>query len=378
MAGKSLASHFGCIPDPRVKRTRRHELMDMIVIAVCGAICGADDWVAIELFGRAKVGWLRQYLELPNGIPSHDTFGRVFARIDPEAFEACFLTWVQAVFEVKTGQVVAVDGKWSRASYDRTEGKAALQMVSAWATESQLVLGQRQVNPTSNEISAIPVLLALLELEGCIVTIDAIGCQKAIATQLVEQGADYILAVKGNQPALFQEMQDLFAYADEIAYHPVVADACLTLSKHHGRFEKRYCWTIADPDFALYLRHRDCWHGLQTLVKVQTHRTTRSRTSVETRFFISSLPHDAPALLAAIRAHWGIENRLHWSLDIAFAEDRSRVRKDHAPHNLAILRHIALNLLKRDPSSVGIKNRRLRAAWDSNFLLHLLFPSPPL
>ncbi|HBY92532.1 MAG TPA: ISAs1 family transposase [Chloroflexi bacterium] len=387
-----LIEHFGSLEDPRIDRTKRHKLIDIVVIAICGAICGADDWVSIEAFGNAKREWLAEFLELSNGIPSHDTFGRVFSRLDPEQFQSCFLSWVQAVFvpyggypyetislggtprgEVTDGQVIAVDGKQVRGSYDHAAGKGAIQMVSAWATENQLVLGQVKVDEKSNEIPAIPALLKLLDISGCIVTVDAMGCQKAIAQQIVDGGADYVLAVKANQGQLFQELTDLFAYAEVINFQPVVSDFHETFSRGHGRFEKRRCWAIADPDFLFSLRDRDQWPQLHTVVKVEAERTVGQETTVETRFFIASLPHDAARLLAAVRGHWGIENRRHWVLDVACGEDHSRVRKDHAPHNLAILRHIALNLLKHERSAkLGVKNKRLRAGWDPDYLLKVL------
>ena len=371
--GASLVEHFSEMEDPRIERSKRHKLLDIVVIAMCGVICGADDWVAIADFGRAKQAWLSQFLELANGIPSHDTFGRVFARLDPEQFQACFRQWVQAVFKLTKGQVVAVDGKQLCGSYDTATGKAAIQMVSAWANRNQLVLGQVKVHEKSNEIPAIPALLKLLDVSGCIVTVDAMGSQKAIATQIVEGGADYVLALKENQEQLFNEVRDLFRYAEECGFKPVVADYHLSNSKHHGRFERRRCWTIAEPELLRVLRDYEQWANLHTLVMVQAERTTPQQTTLETRFFISSLPPQAAPLLAAVRGHWGIENRLHWVLDVAFGEDGCRVRKDHAPHNLAILRHIALNLLKQESSAkVGLKTKRLRAGWDEAYLLQVL------
>lgn len=275
--GTSLLAYFESVEDPRVERTKRHKLIDILAIAICGVICGADDWVAIEAFGKAKQAGLAEFLKLPNGIPSHDTFGRVFSRLDPEQFQSCFLAWVQAVFERTAGQVVAVDGKYLRGSYDQAAGKGAIELVSAWATANHLVLGQVKVAEQSNEIPAIPALLDVLDLSGCIVTVDAIGCHKAIAQQIVDGGADYVLAVMANQPQLFQELSELFAAAEALPGHLVDADRHQIFSKDHGRFEKRRCWTIADPDFLFYVRDRATWPQLHTLVKVEAERTSATR-----------------------------------------------------------------------------------------------------
>ena len=370
----SITDHFAGLEDPRVERTKLHELLDIIVIAICALICGADDWTEVELFGNAKLSWLRTFLELSNGIPSHDTFGRVFARLNPEQFQQCFLEWVQAVSVVTGGQVIAIDGKVLRGSCDRVLGKAGIAMVSAWATANHLVLGQVKVDDKSNEITAIPKLLQVLEIAGCIVTIDAIGCQTEIAQAIVDLDADYVLAVKENQGHLYEDVKGLFDAAQELNFKDVPHDYCKTTDKGHGRPEIRQCWTICDVGLVNYLRNRAGWRNLRTIVKVVAERRVNGETSRQDRYFISSLDGDARRLLRAVRSHWGIENSLHWVLDIAFDEDHQRVRKDNGPANFAVLRHIALNLLKQDKTvKAGIKAKRLKAGWDEPYLLKILF-----
>jgi predicted transposase YbfD/YdcC len=369
----SLPNHFAELSDPRVERTKRHHLLDIVVIAICAVISGADNWVDMEAYGQAKEKWLRGFLELPNGIPSHDTFGRVFARLDPAEFERCFLRWVQSVFEVTDGQVIAVDGKTLRRSGDKTLGKAAIHMVSAWATQSRLVLGQVKTEEKSNEITAFPQLLAVLDLTGCIVTIDAMGCQTKIAEQIVAQGGDYVLAVKENQGQLYEDLHDLFQHAQRDNFRYTPHTYARTVEKDHGRIEVRQCWAVNDPVHLAYLRKQDRWDGLQSLVMVQRERRVQAETSTEIVYYIASLPNEAAPLLAATRAHWGGENGLHWVLDIAFREDDNRTRQGHSAENLAVLRHIALNLLKQEPTAkVGIKAKRLKAGWDDDYLRRVL------
>ncbi len=371
---RSLAGHFARLEDPRDALRRRHKLIDMIVIAIAAVLCGADGWVAIAAFGRAKESWLRQFLELPNGIPSHDTFGRVFSVVAPAAFEACFRAWVEAIRAVIPGEVIALDGKTLRRSHDRAAGLGALHLVSAWASVNRVVLGQVATEAKSNEITAIPQLLALLQSEGCIVTIDAMGCQTKIAAQIIAQGGDYLLALKGNQGTLESEVQEAFIDADARDYAGGASEVLESVERGHGRIETRRYRTLGDlsgvPRSAV-------WKGLNMLGMVESRCERDGKVSTECRFYIGSIGTDAACFARAARGHWGIENDLHWSLDVAFREDESRLRDPQARENFAVLRHIALTRLKNDSATkLGIKNKRLKAGWDEHYLETLLFQPP--
>lgn len=376
--GLSVREHFGGLEDPRRAQARRHELLDIVAIALCAVICGADSWVDVEAWGAAKLDWLRGFLALPNGIPSHDTFGRVFARQDPARFEACFVAWARAAASLAGGEVVAIDGKALRRSHDRSAGVAAIHMVSAWAAANRLVLGQVKTDAKSNEITAIPVLLRLLALEGAIVTIDAMGCQTAIAAKVVERGADYVLALKENQGRLYGDVAALFARARAGGFRELPHDHARSVDKGHGRVETRECWVVSDPEYLAWLDPHGAWAKLASVAMVEGTRRVGGAREAEARYFLSSLHGDAAPLAAAVRAHWGVENGLHWVLDVAFREDDCRVRAGHAPENLAVLRHLALNLLRREATAkVGVKARRLKAAWDTDYLLKVLHGLAP-
>jgi predicted transposase YbfD/YdcC len=371
--GASIVSHFGRLTDPRQAMNQEHLLIDIVVIAICAVIAGADDWVAVADFGQAKAVWFQRFLALPNGIPAHDTFWRVFRLLNPEQFQDCFLAWIQAVSCVTQGQVIALDGKKLRRSQDKGSGKAAIHMVSAWASANGLTLGQRKVDDKSNEITAIPALLEVLDLRGCLVTMDAMGCQTEIAQTIVDKEADYLLALKANQGTLYEDVTLLFDDLTQSDFTAYAYDHAKTVDKDHGRIEVRQAWTITDPALLRCLRTTEKWPNLHTLVKVQAERYVGDHQSLDTRYYISSCHASADHLLAATRTHWSIENSCHWVLDIAFREDESRLRKDHGAQNFAILRHIALNCLNQERTAKrGVKNKRLRAAWDHDYLLTVL------
>lgn len=370
----ALIEHLKKITDPRREITKRHKLIDILVIAICATICGAEAWTEMEEFGEAKEEWLRTFLELPNGIPSHDTFRRVFMRVKPSEFQRSFLSWVQEMAGLVKAELVSIDGKQlrgTRSRQDKRDGREGLRMVSAWASEQRLVLGQVKTAEKSNEITAIPELLRMLEIAGSIVTIEAMGCQKEIAAQIINQEADYVLSLKGNQGTLHREVADYFEWAEKIKFKSIDHSLTKSIEKDHGRIEERRCWVTEDVSWLL---QKEAWVGLKSIIMVEARREVIGQAqTTERRYFISSLAADAKEALRCVRGHWGVENSLHWVLDVAFGEDACRIREKNAAQNMALLRHLVLNLLRQEKSCKrGIKTKRLKAGWDESYLLKVL------
>ena len=366
----NLVECFAEIVDPRVERTKRHELSDILTLAVLAVIAGAEGWEDIEEFGHSKYEWLKQYLALPNGIPSHDTISRVFRALKPQEFNAALLQWMETLHEQLGFQHVAIDGKTLRRSHDRGSMSAALHLVSAWSTAHQSVLGQEATDAKSNEITAIPKLLKLLELKGAIVTIDAMGCQKEIARQIVAGGGDYVLAVKDNQPTLHNAIRDHFLHLYETDFAGCEVRRLTTVDQGHGRDERRYYYVTALPESLRALGTE--WANLTSIGQAINVSIRNGQEVSDVRYFILSLPPQVKRFAAAVRGHWGIENCLHWTLDMTFREDESRIRKDHGPENFAILRRAALGRIKQDKSKGSVKKKRKRAAWNNDALLTIV------
>jgi len=351
------------LKDPRRSHGRRHLLIDILVIAICAVICGCDDWQQIATFGRERRQWLARFLDLPNGIPSHDTFERVFDRMDPAAFQACFRAWMQALSNALAIEQIAIDGKTLRGSGSAHLGP--LHIVSAWATQHHLSLGQVAVADKSNEIPAIPQLLELLDVNGALVTLDAMGCQTAIAAKIRERGGDYVLQVKDNHPTLLADIQACFTQAFDTDFAGLQHDHFTTRERGHGRREQRHYTILTDPPG---LRQRERWPDLCVIGMCTSERTMGAETSTEVRYFIGSRKAQAKVYAQATRHHWGIENGLHWHMDVTFSEDKNRVSKRHAAANLAVLRRLALTLLKQHPDKRSIACKRLAAALNTGFL----------
>jgi len=375
----SLVTHLAHVPDPRINRKKEHELTDILVIAVCTLLCAGETFNDMEDFGNAKHDWFKTFLTLRNGIPSHDTFNRVFAALDPKHFLDCFLSWTQSVREAVAQEVVALDGKALRRALNRDQ--SIKYVVSAWAESNGLVLGQLKVADKSNEITAVPELLRVLELSGCIVTIDAMGCQKKIAKEIVEADADYVLALKGNQETVHEEMKTFLDQTIAEIQAPRLRGAKLsaaaatlacveTVDKDHGRFEIRRYYQSTELD---WFADKGKWAGLQSAGLVESVRELAGKTTVERRYYLSSLPLGIETFARAVRSHWGVENKLHWVMDVCFREDQSRARTGFAAENLATLRRLALNMLKREKTKKrGIRGKQLNASWDHPYLLSLL------
>ena len=370
-APRGLLRFFDELEDPRMDRTKLHSLSDILVITICAVICGADEWTEIELFGKSKRKWFATFLALPNGIPSHDTFGRVFSRLDPQQLEQCFQRWMGAMVELGGGQLIAIDGKTIRRSFDKADSKAAIHVVSAWSETNSLVLGQLATDEKSNEISAIPRLLKMLDITDSVVTTDAMGCQKAIAKQIVNQKGHYVLQVKKNHAGLHDVMEEMF---DELTGRGIPGVRCAfheDVDAGHGRVETRRIWMT---DWTSWYAERKKWKGLRSFICVESVREMGRQRSKERRYYISDLDgQDAEAMLGHVRGHWGIENKLHWSLDVTFREDDLRQRVGHSAENLSRIRRLALNLLRQDKSvKVGAKAKRLKACLEEGYLLKIL------
>lgn len=363
-----IMEYFKTLPDPRMDRKKLHRLDNIIFITIAAVICGADDWEDIEEYGDANHEWLSTVLDLPNGIPSHDTFNRVFSALDSQALEQHFISWVQSIAQISEGRIISIDGK--RLCNSGEDGnKAIIHMVSAWSNANNMVLGQQKVDDKSNEITAIPALLKIIDVKGCTVTIDAMGCQQDIATQIIEKEADYILAVKGNQEHLYDDIKEAFEQQKDIKSYE-------KLNMGHGRIEKRTCSIITNTDWVC---KEDNWKGLHTLIKIDSERTQKATgvSEKQTRYYIASGRGDAAFFNHAIREHWGIENKLHWLLDIAFGEDASNKRAGKAAQNFSCITKIALNLLQnhkdyRGAKKVSIKTKRKKCGWSKEYLLIIL------
>ena len=370
-APRGLLRFFEELEDPRMDRTKRHSLSDILVVTICAVICGADEWTEIELFGKSKRKWFERFLALPNGIPSHDTFGRVFSLLDPAQLEECFQRWIAAMAACTGGQLIAIDGKTIRRSFQKADNKAAIHIVSAWSETNSLVLGQVSTEEKSNEITAIPRLLKMLDITDSVITIDAMGCQKAIAKQIVSQKGHYVLQVKKNHAGLHDVIKEMF---DELTGRGIAGvryESHEAVDAGHGRVETRRIWTT---DWTNWYVDRKKWKGLRSFVCVESVREVDGRTSKERRYYISDLDgQDAVAMLSYVRGHWGIENKLHWSLDVTFREDDLRQRVGHSAENLSRIRRLALNLLRQDKSvKVGAKAKRLKACLEEGYLLKIL------
>jgi len=362
-------SHFNAIADPRIKRCRLHELMDILFLSISAILCGADGWEEIEDFGHARLDWLKKYFPFENGIPKHDTIARVLSRLEPTALQNSFISWMNAACELSQGEVVAIDGKTVRRSFRKGDRKSAIHMVSAWACQNNMVLGQQKVNEKSNEITAIPALLQLLDVKGCIITIDAMGCQTEIAQTIINQGANYVLALKGNQGDLCDEVKMLF----EQSSLPLKEETTEEVDSGHGRIEVRRCRQIKINKKWLPTSVR--WPKLNSIIEIDARRDDGNKTTTEKRYYISSLVLDAKKAAATVRHHWAVENKLHWVLDVTFREDESRIRRGNGAEVMSTLRRLTLNLLKQNTTSkASMKRKRKIAIMDDTLRSELVCP----
>jgi len=368
----SIIEHFSSLQDPRIERHKLHSLIDIIVLTVSAVASGADGWEAIEDFGKEKLDWLRQYIALENGVPSHDCISYALSRVSPTGFRECFMNWTQSVVDMTGGEIIAMDGKTARGSRDRKNNRDPLHMVSAWACTNRMVLGQQATDEKSNEITAIPKLLKLLELKGCIVTIDAMGCQRAITEQVIDQQGDYVLGLKGNQSKLHDAVEDYFLTAQANDFSEINYDYEEELDKGHGRLETRRYWV---SDNLQSLPDTRKWAGLKSIGMVERECFEGDVKSVERRYFINSIPTDAKLFAKAVRGHWGVENPLHWRLDVVFGDDASRIRKGNAAAIMTSVRHLCMNLFQQEPSSLSLTKKRRKAAWNDSYRAKVVFTS---
>lgn len=365
-----FVEHFSKLPDPRIERNKLHNLMDILVLTICAVISGAEGWEDIADFGKNQLDWLRRYIPLKNGVPSHDCIAYVISRLSPTGFQECFISWAKSVCTQTEGDLISVDGKTARGSRDRKNNKNPLHMVSAWCAANRLVLGQEATEAKSNEITAIPKLLALLALKGCIVTIDAMGCQRDIAKQITEQQGDYVLGLKGNQSTLHEAVKDYFATAQATEFKQATYDTIEETDKSHGRLERRRYWITDDLQT---LPKKDCWAGLRSIGMVEREYEETGKSFKEKRYFINSISPDAKIFAYAVRGHWGIENILHWRMDVVLREDASRIRKGNAPCIMTGIRHLVLNLFQKEASKLSLAKKRKLTAWDKDFRAKVLF-----
>lgn len=366
----SIIEHFSSLKDPRLERKKLHALMDIIMLVICGIISGAEGWEAIEEFGHEKLSWLRKFVPLKNGVPSHDCIAYVISRLSIKGFQECFMAWSRAASEQVGGQIINIDGKTVRGSRDRSNHRNPLHMISAWATDNRLVLGQEAVDEKSNEITAIPKLLALLELKGCLVTLDAMGCQREIAAQIVEQGGDYVLSLKGNQGALHEAVKDFFDTASIHNYAHLQYDFKEEIAKGHGRLEMRRYWITQHLDT---LPSVEKWKGLASIGMVERTCWIGEKQTCERRYFVNSIAADAKRFSEAVREHWSIENHLHWRLDVLFHEDHNRIRKGNAPTIMAKIRHLCLGLFDLDSTTSNLAKKRRKASWNDRYRAKIVF-----
>ena len=365
-----IETHFGNLRNPRASHSIEHKLLDILIISICGTISGANDFAAIAEYGKSKESWLKTFLELENGIPSTDTFERIFARLNPTELQKCFIGWMEAVHKTTKGELLNIDGKTLRGAKEAGNSRSLIHMVSVWSATQHLVLGQKKVNEKSNEITAISPLLEMLAIRGCLVSIDAMGCQREIAKTIIEQGADYVLALKGNQGDLHDDVRQLFTSARAQKFDNIEHQFYSTVEKGHGRIEKRYYWTMGNTEFLI---GAEKWTGLKSIGMVESERNLNGVVSIEQRYYILSIESDVHRFSQSVRSHWSIENQLHWILDVGFDEDASQSCRGYSAENLAVIRHVGLNLLSRDKKTkVGVKTKRLKAGWDDSYLKDVL------